>query len=128
MKALIQTAGNTGLQPQGLPLGLLLGDLQQRLGQKAEAAATYTKLAADFPRDPRPLLALALLRQELGDSKGAQDALALARQRQPGSKDIRLDQVAASWGLNNLRRSPSATPTTAPSPETQAPTTARPDP
>jgi tetratricopeptide (TPR) repeat protein len=125
LKGLIEKASKPALQPQVLPLGLLLGDLQQRMGQKTEAAATYTKLAADFPRDPRPLLALALLRQELGDTKGAQDALALARQRQPGSKDTRLDQVAASWGLNNLRRSPSAT---APSPETQAPMTERPNP
>jgi len=125
LKGLIEKASKPAPQPQVLPLSLLLGDLQQRMGQTAEATATYTKLAADFPRDPRPLLALALLRQELGDDKGAQDALALARQRQPGNKDTRLDQVAASWGLSNLRRKPSAT---APSPETKAPTTERPNP
>ena len=125
LKGLIEKASKPALQPQVLPLSLLLGDLQQRMGQTAEATSTYTKLAAAFPRDPRPLLALALLRQELGDNKGAQDALALARQRQPGNKDTRLDQVAASWGLSNLRKKPTAT---APSPETKAPTTERPNP
>lgn len=125
LKGLIEKASKPALQPQVLPLILLLGDLQQRMGQTAEATATYTKLAAAFPRDPRPLLALALLRQELGDDKGAQDALALARQRQPGNKDTRLDQVAASWGLSNLRKKPTAT---APSPETKAPKTERPNP
>ncbi len=125
LKGLIEKASKPALQPQVLPLSLLLGDLQQRMGQTAEATSTYTKLAAAFPRDPRPLLALALLRQELGDDKGAQDALALARQRQPGSKDTRLDQVAASWGLSNLRKKPGAT---APSPETKPPTTERPNP
>lgn len=125
LKGLIEKASKPALQPQVLPLSLLLGDLQQRMGQIAEATSTYTKLAATFPRDPRPLLALALLRQELGDDKGAQDALALARQRQPGNKDTRLDQVAASWGLSNLRKKPTAT---APSPETKAPTTERPNP
>ena len=123
LKALIEKASKPALQPQVLLLSLLLGDLQQRMGQKAEATATYTKLAAEFPRDPRPLLALALLRQELGDDKGAQDALALARQRQPGSKDTRLDQVAASWGLSDLRKGAG---TTAPSPEKKALTTERP--
>ena len=123
LKALIEKASKPALQPQVLPLSLLLGDLQQRMGQTAEATASYTKLAAEFPRDPRPLLALALLRQELDDDKGAQDALDLARQRQPGSKDTRLDQVAASWGLSNLRRGPAAK---APSPETKAQTTERP--
>jgi len=125
LKGLIEKASKPAPQAQVLPLSLLLGDLQQRMGQTAEATATYTKLAAAFPRDPRPLLALALLRQELGDDKGAQDALALARQRQPGNKDTRLDQVAASWGLSSLRRKPAAT---APSPETKAPTTERPNP
>jgi tetratricopeptide (TPR) repeat protein len=119
LKAQIERASKPAIEPQVLPLGLLLGDLQQRMGQKAAAAATYTKLAAEFPRDPRPLLALALLRQEQGDSKGAQEALAQARNRQPGSKDTRLDQVAASWGISNLRQ---GKPAKEPSPATTAPT------
>ncbi|MEY3962774.1 MAG: hypothetical protein RLZZ106_29 [Cyanobacteriota bacterium] len=120
LKAQMEKASKPAVQPSVLPLGLLLGDLQQRMGQNAAAGATYTKLATDFPRDPRPLLALALLRQEQGDAKAAQEALAQARNRQPGSKDSRLDRVAASWGLNNLRQTkPAATKGT--SPETTAP-------
>lgn len=126
LKALIAQASKPTVQPQVLPIGLLLGDLQQRMGQKAEAAALYTKLAADFARDPRPLLALALLRQEQGDSKGAQEALAQARSRQPEKPDPRLDQVAASWGLNGLRQ---ATPgLRAPAPVSTPPVPPRPTP
>jgi tetratricopeptide (TPR) repeat protein len=129
LKAQIEKASKPAVQPQVLPLGLLLGDLQQRMGQKAAAGATYTKLSSDFPRDPRPLLALALLRQEQGDTKAAQEALAQARRRQPGSKDSRLDRVAASWGISNLRQAkPSAGSTPLdpgtvkePSPETTGP-------
>lgn len=127
LKALIEKGRKPALQPQVLPLSLLLGDLQQRMGQQAEAAATYTKLAADFPRDPRPMLALALLRQEQGDTKAAQEALAQARTRQPGSKDTRLDQVAASWGISNLRQGAVAAPK-APSPGTTPPSSERPTP
>ena len=121
LKAQIERASKPAVQPQVLPLGLLLGDLQQRMGQKAAAAVTYTKLSGEFTRDPRPLLALALLRQEQGDTKGAQDALAQARSRQPGSKDTRLDQVAASWGISNLRQAKQAKE---PSPATTGPESA----
>jgi tetratricopeptide (TPR) repeat protein len=118
LKAQIEKASKPAIQPQVLPLGLLLGDLQQRMGQPAAAGVTYTKLSADFPRDPRPLLALALLRQEQGDTKAAQEALAQARIRQPGSKDSRLDRVAASWGISNLRQ---AKPATGATPNQRAP-------
>ena len=118
LKAQIEKASKPAVQPQVLPLGLLLGDLQQRMGQKAAAGATYTKLSSDFPRDPRPLLALALLRQEQGDTKAAQEALAQARKRQPGSKDSRLDRVAASWGISNLRQAKPSAGSTPPDPGT----------
>lgn len=104
LKALMEKASKPVVQPQVLPIGMLLADLQQQQGQRAEAAALYLKLATDFPRDPRPLLALALLRQEQGDTKEAQEAMAMARSRQPDKPDPRLDQVAASWGLTSLRR------------------------
>ena len=127
LKSLIEKGRKPALQPGVLPLSLLLGDLQQRMGQQAEAASTYTKLAAEFPRDPRPMLALALLRQEQGNTKAAQEALAQARMRQPGSKDTRLDQVAASWGISNLRQGAVAAPK-APSPATTPPSSERPAP
>ena len=127
LKTLIENGRKPALQPQVLPLSLLLGDLQQRMGQQAEAAATYTKLAAEFPRDPRPLLALALLRQEQGNSKAAQEALAQARNRQPGNKDTRLDRVAASWGITQLRQGKAESPKE-PSPATTPPNSERPAP
>ena len=96
LKALIAKGSQPTLQPQVLPIGLLLGDLQQRMGQRQEAMGTYGQLAAAFPRDPRPMLALALLRQEAGDGRGAQEALAQARSRQPGQNHTRLDQLAAT--------------------------------
>jgi tetratricopeptide (TPR) repeat protein len=127
LKTLIENGRKPAVQHQVLPLSLLLGDLQQRMGQQAEAAATYTKLAAEFPRDPRPLLALALLRQEQGNSKAAQEALAQARNRQPGNKDTRLDRVAASWGINQLRQGKVESPKE-PSPATTPPNSERPAP
>lgn len=117
LKGLIEKSSKPTIQPKVLSLGLLLGDLQQTMGEQSDAETTYTKLAEDFARDPRPWLALALLRQEMGDGKGAQEALAKARQRQLGSKDTRLDQVAASWGINSLRK---GTSPKEPSPETPA--------
>ena len=132
LKGLMAKASKPTLQPQVLPIGLLLGDLQQRMGQRNEAAGTYGSLAKDFPRDPRPYLALALLRQEMGDTKAAQEALAQARSRQPGVKNTRLDQVAASWGITSLRQTKTVKtlPAKAPSPETtdQPPQAGRPAP
>ncbi|MFM7313235.1 MAG: tetratricopeptide repeat protein [Cyanobium sp.] len=129
LKALLEKASKPTPQPQAIGIGLLLGDLLQRQGQRAEAAALYTRLAADFAKDPRPLLALALLRQEQGDGKAAQEALAQARNRQPDRTNLRLDQVASTWGISSLRkagtpalRAPSpAVPTAPERPMEQAP-------
>jgi len=107
LKALLEKAMKPTPQPQAIGIGLLLGDLLQRQGQRAEAAALYGRLATDFAKDPRPLLALALLRQEQGDGKGAQEALNLARNRQPDQANLRLDQVASTWGLSSLRKAAS---------------------
>ena len=104
LKALLEKTSKPSPQPQAIGIGLLLGDLLQRQGQKAEASALYTRLAGDFSKDPRPLLALALLKQEQGDGKGAQEALTLARGRQPDQANLRLDQVASTWGISSLRK------------------------
>ena len=117
LRALLAKASKPTLQPQALPLGLLLGDLLQRQGQKGAAEALYLQQAQEFAKDPRPLLALALLKQEQGDTAAAQAALAKARERQPDKASQRLDEVAASWGLAKLRApSAAAKPQAAPAP------------
>ena len=105
VKAAYQKALRPPVRPQALGLGLLLADLQQRRGQGAAAVATYRRLATEFPDDQRPLIALALLRDQQGDRNGALEALNQARQRlrDPGKGDPRLDRLAASWGLASLK-------------------------
>ena len=122
LKALMEKNSKPTPKPQVLPIGLVLADLQQQQGQQQQAAATYSKLAADFPRDPRPLLALALLKQEAGDTKGAQDTMAQARSRQPENRDPRLDRVAANWGLASLETPKGPSPKAATTPEPASPT------
>lgn len=92
-------------QPHAMGLGLLLAELQQKRGQNTPAMATYRQLAEAFPDDQRPLLGLTLLRHELGDSRGALEALNQARQRsrEPLRSDPVLDRLAASLGLVPLR-------------------------
>lgn len=90
-------------KPEALPIGLLLANVLQRQNATDQAEAVLTGLAASFPSDQRPLLARALLQQEGGDLKGAQQSLAEARARRPGQPDGRLDAVAAAWGLAGLR-------------------------
>ena len=97
-------------------IGLILGDLGQRQGKTADALALYGQLAKNFPRNPKPLLAIALLKQDQGDLPGASQALAEAQARQPEKKDPRLDRVAASWGLQTLRETKKP-PAKAPSPK-----------
>ncbi|MEY2749831.1 MAG: hypothetical protein RLZZ168_1847, partial [Cyanobacteriota bacterium] len=66
-------------------------------------------------------------------TKAAQEAMALARSRQPDKRDARLDQVATSWGLTSLRKAalspkaaspavPTPTPAGSPPSETASPT------
>jgi tetratricopeptide (TPR) repeat protein len=124
LQAAFVKANTAPATANALPLGLLLADLLQRQKQGGAAEALYRKLAADHPRDPRPLLALALLKQEAGDTKGAQNTLAQARERSPDKDDPRLDQVATDWGLAPLRslKVPSAA-SPKPAPANSAPPT-----
>jgi tetratricopeptide (TPR) repeat protein len=117
VKAAYALATKPEVRPEALGIGLLLAELQLKRNQVATAAATYQQLAGLFPQDQRPLLGLALLRHDQGDGKGAQEALAQARLRNPNpdKPDPRLDKLAASWGLEPLR-SPSAGPKTPPGP------------
>ena len=117
LEGALARASKPQLKPEALPIGLLLANVLQKRGQPSQAESLLLKLAAGFPTDQRPLLARAMLQQERGDTKGAQESLALARARKPGPSDPRLDQVAAAWGLEPLRApSPSlpAKPTPAP--------------
>jgi tetratricopeptide (TPR) repeat protein len=105
VKAAFRAATQPEVKPEAMGVGLLLAELQQKRGQRGEAETTYRRLAELFPQDQRPLLGLALLRHGAGDIRGAQEALAQARQRGPraGEPDPRLDRLAASWGLGPLR-------------------------
>jgi tetratricopeptide (TPR) repeat protein len=117
VKAAYGMAIRPDVRPEALGIGLLLAELQLKRNQAPTAAATYLQLANLFPQDQRPLLGLAMLRHEQGDTRGAQEALAQARLRSPDpdKPDPRLDKLAASWGLEPLR-SPSAARPTPPAP------------
>jgi hypothetical protein len=58
-------------------------------------------LAAAFPQDARPMVALALLLQKSGDTPAALTALTNAKQRsgKTGTADPVLDKLAASWSM-----------------------------
>ena len=117
-QAMVQTALNRAtkpkLDPRALSLGLLLANLQQKQGQSAAAEATLLALAVEFPRDPRPLLARALIQQEAGRTAAAQTTLAQARGLTSGSLHAQLDQLAAAWGLQSLHPGKAAQPATGP--------------
>ncbi len=108
-EALQRVQASYARQSQGQPrseavaTGLLLAELLQRQGAPGQGEAVLIKLAAAFPADPRPLLARALLQQQRGDLKGAQNSLAQARNLKPSQADPRLDQVASAWSLSALR-------------------------
>jgi tetratricopeptide (TPR) repeat protein len=105
VKAAYTAATSPTLQAEALDLGLLLAELQSRQGETPQAQSTYLELARNFPADQRPLLALALSLHDQGNLEAAQEALAQARLRSPDQSrpDPRLDQLAASWGLEKLR-------------------------
>jgi len=103
LQAALARARKPQLKPEALPIGLLLANVLQKRGQPAQAESLLLTLAAGFPNDQRPLLARAMLQQERGDTKAAQESLSLARARKTGPSDPRLDQVAAAWGLAPLR-------------------------
>ena len=109
LQGLLKQARNPTLQPQALAIGLLLADLMQRQGDLPAAAQLHQQLSEQFPRDARPWLALALVRQQQGDGPASQRALVEARSRLGGQGAQRLDQVAVSWGLADLR-GPSGAP------------------
>lgn len=109
LQGLLRKAQGPNPQPRALAIGLLLADLMQRQGDLQAAAQLNQQLSAEFPRDARPWLALALVRQQQGDQKAAQQALVQARSRLGGQGAERLDQVAVSWGLADLR-GPSGAP------------------
>ncbi len=106
-----QKASREKASEQALGLGLLLADLQQRRGQTKAADDLYRKLAAAHPVDPRPVLGQALLRQQQGQTPQALELLDRARRLNPNQPDLRLDDVAAAWGLEPLRRAKGAKPT-----------------
>jgi tetratricopeptide (TPR) repeat protein len=91
-------------KPEELTLGLLLADLQQRRQQKQSAENTYRNLINRYPEDPRPLLAMALQKQEAGQGEAAVALLREARQRMPENSQLVLDQVAAGWSMKNLQK------------------------
>lgn len=107
-----QAVAQPGGTAAGLPLGLLLADIQLRRGTPAGAEATFRQLAAAYPTDRRPLLGLALVLRQRGDRKGAVEALNQARQRggQPDQPDPLLDGMAARWALEPLRGLPASAP------------------
>jgi predicted Zn-dependent protease len=109
LQGLLGKAQTPTLQPQALAIGLLLADLMQRQGDLPAAAQLDQQLSVQFPRDARPWLALALVRQRQGDGQASQSALVEARSRLGGQGAQRLDAVTEGWGLADLR-GPSGAP------------------
>lgn len=110
LTAALQRTTAPTLQEEALPIGLVLAQVQQRRRGPAAAEATLIRLATNFPNDPRPLLARALLQQEQGQQAQAAATLAEARRLESDpQQQARLDEVAAAWGLQTLRE-PSPAP------------------
>ena len=102
-----------GLEPgQRLEIGLLLADLLRQSGSHQEAVNLYRQLASEEPSNTRPLLALALLQQDLGRKKDVDALLKQARQRQDsdGRIDPLIDVLAGRLGLSAARNAASEQP------------------
>ncbi len=115
IQAAYTSATTPQIKSQALGLGLLLAEIQDRLGQTAQAKTTFQQLANAFPQDPRPMVALALLLQKSGDTPAALTALTTAKQRsgKTGTADPVLDKLAASWSLLSARSKPNPGATSA---------------
>ena len=102
-----------GLEPgQRLEIGLLLADLLRQSGSHQEAVNLYRQLASEEPSNTRPLLALALLQQDLGHTKDVEALLKQARQRRDsnGQIDPLIDVLAGRLGLSAARNAASEQP------------------
>lgn len=88
-----------------LELGLLLADLLRQSGLTRQSADLYQQLAEESPKDARPLLALAMQRQDEGKAEEVQRLLGSARKRRGGAglDDQMIDALAARWGLSAAR-------------------------
>lgn len=114
------TARFKGLEPgQRLEIGLLLADLLRQSGSDQTAMGLYGQLATENKTDARPLLALALLRQEQGNSEAVQTLLKQARERRDANGRLHplIDVVTAQLGLSAARISGSELSSATASPE-----------
>ena len=102
-----------GLEPgQRLEIGLLLADLLRQGGSDQTAMKLYGQLATENKTDARPLLALALLQQERGDSETVHTLLKQARERRDANGRINplIDVVAGQLRLSAARATASDQP------------------
>ena len=102
-----------GLEPgQRLEIGLLLADLLRQGGSDQTAMKLYGQLATENKTDARPLLALALLQQERGDSEAVHTLLKQARERRDANGRINplIDVVAGQLRLSAARATASYQP------------------
>ena len=106
--ALEQTNDRFKKTPKGqrLTLGLRLADLQRLSGQDNAAIATYRLIAKESPKSMEPLLALALLHRDKGQSEQSQKLLHSVRNRLSLSEQNKeaLDQLAVRWQLDAFRK------------------------
>ena len=95
-----------GLEPgQRLEIGLLLADLLRQGGSDQTAMKLYGQLATENKTDARPLMALALLQQERGDSEAVHTLLKQARGRRDSNGRLNplINVVAGQLGLSAAR-------------------------